>query len=63
MVEGNEWLDTNLDGLLLLQATMGDTRRIKADESRLALNVDAARDEGFVAGVLASEQGLGRADQ
>lgn len=59
---GNTWLDGKADQKLLLKATGADFDRIEADLERLDLNIDAAYDEGFEAGVLSSEAGVGRAE-
>lgn len=56
----NDWLDTEKDTKLLLSATGSDFDRIDTDLQRLDLNIDAAYDAGFEAGVLASEAGVGR---
>lgn len=54
------WLDKPKDSVLLLAATLADTKRIKYDQRRLDLNGEASYDAGFEAGVLATEAGLGR---
>ena len=56
----NEWLDDEKDTSLLMEATGHDMDRIALDLERLDLNVVAAYDEGFEAGVLATEAGVGR---
>lgn len=56
----NAWLDKPKDDVLLLSATLADTKRIKYDQRRMELNAEAAFDAGFEAGVVAQEAGLGR---
>lgn len=58
----NDWLNTEEYGAAVAQSAYQFVKSMAADEAMHELEKVARYDAGFEAGVLAAENGLGRAD-
>jgi hypothetical protein len=63
MERSTEWLNKNDEyGEAVAHSALAFVKSMGADESVQAIEREASYDAGFVAGVLATEAGVGRAD-